>query len=80
MPAHCSSDQESYCSALICVCIHAGATISADMVYLLREASAGPAPLRQAYCSEVQGCPTRMGSEGKEPPTMSWRVSGDSAK
>ncbi|MFG3409489.1 hypothetical protein [Streptomyces sp. NPDC048142] len=49
MPAHCSSDQESYCSALICACIHAGATISAAMVYLLREASAGPALLGQAY-------------------------------
>ena len=38
MPAHCSSDQESYCSALICACIHAGATISAVMVCLLRGA------------------------------------------
>lgn len=48
MPAHCSSDQESYCSALICERIHAGATISAVMAYLLRGASAVPVLLEPA--------------------------------
>src|SRR4051794_12514198 len=33
MPAHWSSDQESYCSAVIRSCIHAGATISALISY-----------------------------------------------
>ncbi len=76
MPAHCSSDQESYCSALICECIHAGATVSAGMVYLLRGTSAGPALPRSAYGSEVPG--RRSGerreefdadSKGEVPPT-----------
>lgn len=31
MPTDCFSDQESYYSALICECIHAGATTSAAM-------------------------------------------------
>ncbi|MER5631554.1 DUF255 domain-containing protein [Streptomyces nitrosporeus] len=57
MPAHCSSDQESYCSALICVCIHAGATISALMVYLLRGASAVLALLGSGYCPMAPRCP-----------------------
>ncbi|GGP35658.1 hypothetical protein GCM10010231_03260 [Streptomyces sindenensis] len=48
MPTHCSSDQESYCPALICECIHAGATISAVMVRLLRAASAASAGLLSA--------------------------------
>ncbi len=64
IPAHCSSDQESYCSALICECIHAGATISAVMAYLLRGASKVPALLGFSLVGEaapVRAPPARPG-------------------
>ncbi|GAA2972638.1 hypothetical protein GCM10020227_46600 [Streptomyces flavovirens] len=59
MPAHCSSDQESYCSALIWVCIQAGVTISAVMACLLRGASTVSAG-GTGYCPVMPGRPDRV--------------------